>query len=138
MEHILSFSNINWLSVLVASLSAFAIGSLWYSPVLFSKAWQKEIKLTKDDIAGANMPLIFGTSFVLEFIAAIVLDLFIGPNGSLISGLKIAALVSIGFITTSIGTNYLYGQKSLKLFLIDAGYFVVFFLVMGMILGAWK
>ena len=39
--------------------------------------------------------------------------------------------------TESIGTNYLFARKSFRLFLIDSGYFVVFFVVMGAILGAW-
>ena len=137
MELTLTIQNINFLSVVVASLSAFAIGSLWYSPLLFSKPWQKEIGLTDEDIKSANMPLIFGASFVLEFIGALVLDLFIGPQGTIKTGILISLLVGFGFVATSIGTNYLFGRKSLKLFLIDAGYFLLFFLIMGIILGAW-
>ena len=137
MNILTTIGHVNWLSVLVAAVTAFAIGSLWYSPVLFSKIWQKEINLTNDDLKGANMPLIFGTSFVLEFIAAVVLDMFIGPEGTLASGITMGILVSLGWVATSIGTNYLFGRKSFKLFAIDAGYFVVFFTAMGAILGAW-
>jgi len=137
MDILSSLGHVNWLSVLVAAVGAFAIGSLWYSPVLFSKIWQKEINLPDDKLKSANMPLIFGVAFVLEFIAAVVLDMFIGPGGTLASGIKLGALVSIGWVATSIGTNYLFGQRSFKLFAIDAGYFVVFFIAMGAILGAW-
>ena len=61
-----AFNDINWLSVVVASASAFAIGSLWYSPLLLGNIWQKELKLSNDDIKNANMPMIFGLAFVLE------------------------------------------------------------------------
>lgn len=132
-----SFAEINWLSVVVATVAAFAIGGLWYSPVLFGKAWQKEIKVSDEEIKQSNTGLIFGLSFVLNFISAVILELFIGEQGNVAFGLTAGLLVSIGWIATSLGTNYLFARKSLKLFLIDAFYFIVYFAVMGVILGAW-
>ena len=82
------FSDINWLSVIVATISAFAIGSLWYSPVLFSKIWQKEVKLSDEDMKTASMPVIFGSTFVLQFIAAVVLDMYLTPYANLAAGIK--------------------------------------------------
>jgi hypothetical protein len=132
-----SFEEINWLSVMVATVAAFAIGGLWYSPVLFGKAWQRELRLSDDELKQANMGLIFGLSFVLNFISAILLEMFIGKDGTIAFGLIAGLLVSIGWIATSLGTNYLFARKSLRLFLIDAFYFIVYFAVMGVILGAW-
>lgn len=132
------FSNVNWLAVLVASLAAFAIGSVWYSPLLFSKAWQKELNLSDYDIKNSNMALIFGLAFILMFISALVLELFLPRESTALVGLVAGLLVSIGWIATALGVNYLFGRRSLKLYLIDAGYFVVFFAVMGLILGAWR
>jgi hypothetical protein len=132
-----ALSNINWLSVIVATIAAFILGSLWYSPVLFGKVWQKELGLSDEKIKNANMAVIFGTSFVLEFIAALVLEMFLGPDANVVTGIIAGALVGIAWIATAIGTNYLFARKSFRLFLIDSGYFVVFFIVMGGILGAW-
>jgi hypothetical protein len=57
------FSEINWLAVLVSGLAYFALGALWYSPVLFSKKW---IELGKIDINDPNakkgVGLMFGGS----------------------------------------------------------------------------
>ncbi len=138
MELSTLFSNIHWLAVLVASLAAFAIGSVWYSPLLFSKAWQKELKLSDFDIKNSNMIVIFGLTFVLMFISALILDLFLPRDSTALIGLIAGLLVSVGWIATALGVNYLFGRKSLKLYLIDAGYFVVVFAVMGLILGAWR
>ncbi len=132
-----SFAEINWLSVIVATIAAFAIGGLWYSPVLFSNPWQRENKLSDSEIKEANMGLIFGTSFVLNFISAIILELFIGKQADVITGLMAGLFVGIGWVATSLGTTYLFARKSLKLFFIDAGYFITYFAVMGIILGAW-
>ena len=38
-------SSLNWLHVLVATVAYFAIGAIWYSPVLFAKPWQKFVKV---------------------------------------------------------------------------------------------
>lgn len=132
-----SFAEINWLSVIVATVAAFAIGGLWYSPVLFGKVWQREINLNDEEIGKANMGMIFGLAFLLNFISAVILDMFIGKDGTVAFGLIAGLLVSIGWIATALGTNYLFARKSLRLFLIDACYFIVYFAVMGVILGAW-
>ena len=40
------------------------------------------------------------------------------------------------FVATSIGVNYLFARKSLKLFLIDGGYWTVVYTAMGAVFGA--
>lgn len=132
-----AFAEINYLSVIVATIAAFAIGGLWYSPVLFGAVWQKELKLSNEEIQNTNMPLIFGGAFILNFIAAIVLEMFIGKSATWDFGLIAGLLVGIAWIATALGTNYLFARKTFKLFMIDASYFIVYFAVMGVILGAW-
>jgi hypothetical protein len=133
----LSFAEINWLSVLVATVVSFAVGSVWYSKPFFGKTWQQELKLSNEEITSSNMVKIFGLAFVLSFISAMFMDMFIGENSTIWSGMHAGLLVSIVWISTALGVNYLFARKSFKLFLIDAGYFVVFFIIMGAILGAW-
>jgi hypothetical protein len=132
-----AFSQINWLAVIVATLAAFLVGSIWYSPILFSKIWQKEIKMSDEEMKHANMALIFGSAFILNLVAAIVLAMFLGRHAGLTMGLMASLMVAIAWIGTALGTNYLFTRKSLKLFFIDAGYYVVYYAVMGIILGIW-
>jgi hypothetical protein len=137
MNPIPVLAGIHWPSVLVASIASFAVGGLWYSPLLFGNAWAAEHQLTKKKIGQAGMAVIFGTTFILTLIGAVVLDLFIGRNGTLLTGLVTGLLIGVFFIAGSFGINYLFARKSMKLFLVDAWYFVVLYLVMGAILGAW-
>ena len=37
----MEMGTINWLAVLVAGISSFVVGGIWYSPGLFGKAWMK-------------------------------------------------------------------------------------------------
>ena len=51
--------SINYFAVLVAALSAFPIGGLWYS-LLFAKPWMKEIGFNEEEFSKSNMGKIFG------------------------------------------------------------------------------
>ncbi|MCF8305417.1 MAG: DUF1761 domain-containing protein [Ignavibacteriales bacterium] len=130
-------TNINFLAVIAAAVSAFIIGGLWYSPVLFAKSWQKEAGLSDADISNANMIKIFGTSFVLMLIITINMAYFFGDQVDVTMGIFYGALTGIGWVVPSIGVLYLFSRKSFKLFLIDAGYQAISYTVIGAILGAW-
>ncbi len=55
----------------LAALVPMLLGSLWYSPLLFGKAWQQEAGLTDEQLQGANMPLIMLLSYFFScFLAA--------------------------------------------------------------------
>ena len=132
-----SLASINWPAVVVATVVAFAIGGLWYSDTLFGKAWLEEVGLTEEDVNKANMVRTFSGAFLLEFFAVLAVAVLIGTDGSWLSGLSSGLLIGIFWITTAYGVTYLFEQRSMRLFLINAGYNVVLFAVVGTIIGAW-
>jgi hypothetical protein len=131
-----STMHVNWLAILVAALAAFGMGSIWYGP-LFAKAWMREAGVTLEKARSANIPKLFGMVFVLNLIAAGSLAMFIGPSGSWRFGLFAGFMTGLTFISTALGVIYLFESRSLRLWLINGGYQVVSFSVMGTILGAW-
>lgn len=131
------FAAINYPSVLVAALLAFALGALWYGPPLFGKAWQEAMGLSDEDLQGINPAKTYGTTFILSFISMLFLDIFMGEGATLATGVLHGAIIGVVFIATSIGTHYLFSQKSMKIFLIDSGYDVVRYALAGAVLGAW-
>ena len=130
--------DINWLAVLAATIVSFVIGSLWYSPLLFSKIWQREAKLSDEDIRSGNMPVIFGTTFVMAGVAAILFAAILGPEPELGHALLFGLIIGAGWIATSFATGYLFERRSITLWAINAGYNVVLFLAIGLIIGLWK
>lgn len=130
-----AMASINWLAVIVAALAGFALGGIWYGP-LFGKAWMHEVGMTEEKMRSANMLRIYGTVFLLNLIAAVSLAMFIGA-GDLNFGLFAGFMTGLTFVAMALGVTYLFERRSLKLWLINAGYQVVFFTVMGAILGAW-
>jgi hypothetical protein len=124
--------NISWIAVVAAALAGFLVGGLWYGP-LFGKAWQAEAGVTDEMAKAANMPKIFGTVFVLNLFAAFILGHVLATYGNppLASSMMISGGIGLGFVATAFGVNYLFAFKSLKLFLIDASYWVIIYTVMG-------
>jgi hypothetical protein len=68
---------INWTILLLASIIPMIMGFIWYNPKVFGTAWMKESGVTMDSAKGANMPLIFGLSFLFSFMVAMSLQLVV-------------------------------------------------------------
>lgn len=134
----MDMSQINYLAVVVAALSSFVIGGIWYSPILFAKSWMVENGFTEESLKGANQGMIFGGSFILALIMAFNLAAFLQGPPDLAWGVTAGALAGIGWVACSLGVTYLFERKSMKLFLINAGYHAITFMIMGGILGIWK
>jgi hypothetical protein len=124
----------NYLAVLVAAVSSFMLGGLWYSPALFGRAWNTENGGEKPPGHPAK---VFGVSFVFSLIAAACFAWWLGPAPALDKALCAGALAGAGLVATSFGINYQFAQRSARLWLIDGGYHTAQFLLFGLILGLW-
>jgi hypothetical protein len=131
-----AIAGLNWLAVFLAAAAAFAIGAVWYSRKVFGHAWMMEVGLTEEAIGRGNMSLIFGGTFVLQLLAATALAVFLGSGSDWLIGLQGGVLVAIGWIATAYGITYFFEQRSLRLYLINTGYYLVLFATMGTIIGA--
>lgn len=134
----MDLSQINYLAVLVASLSAFVVGFLWYSPVFLGKIWMKEAGLTQEKVSQSNMAKIFSLSFLLTLIICFNLAAFLGTDAGFLWGMIYGGLAGIGWVAASLGVLFLFEGRTLKLFLIDGGYQAITYMVAGAIIGAWQ
>ena len=130
-------AGVNWLAVIVATVVAFGLGALWYSKALFADAWMQEVGLTEEAINNANMGKVFGLTFLLQIISATGLSVFVGPSGNWLDGLLAGLAVGLVWVATAYGVTYLFEQRPLRLWLINAGYYVVWYSLTGLIIGAW-
>lgn len=133
-----AFQNLNWLAILVAAVSAFVLGGLWYSPLMFVKRWMKETGITPDPEKRNNMFKIFGVSFLLSFIASFFLAMFIGPDAGAGFGAVAGFMAGLGWVFTFMGIIYLFESRTLAHFLINGLYSVASLTVMGFIIGIWQ
>lgn len=135
----MDFSTINYFAVLAAALSTFLLGGLWYSPLLFGKAWMRANNFTDADVQTFSKARMFGWSFFLALIMALNLAMFLAaPDTNLTWGMAAGALAGLGWVAMSIAIIGLFENKSWKYIAINGGYVTVAFVIMGAIIGAWR
>jgi len=130
--------DVNYLAVALAALSAFVLGGLWYSPLLFSKAWVRLNGFNEEELKkNANMGMIFGGAFLCNLICAFVFAMFTrGGIPDIGDGASYGFATGLGIVGFSFGLNYLFERRPFALWLINAGYFTLQFTIFGVILAA--
>jgi hypothetical protein len=138
-------ASVNYLSVLVATVAAFMLGAIWYGT--FSKAWiaaqgktMESIKREQAEKVGqmsAFLPflIVFVSNFVMATMLYGIMK-HVGPF-TVRAGMISAAFCWLGFVLTTIATNYTFQGRKPMLTVIDAGYWLAALLVSGAILGAF-
>src|SRR5262245_35435771 len=130
---------INWLAVLVAAISTFLVGGLWYSPALFGRIWQRANGFTEEQVGGFNKARAFGGSFVLALIMSMNLAMFLAdPKTTLVWGIAAGLLAGAGWVATGLAMTALFENRSWSYIFINSGYYIVSFALMGAILGGWR
>ena len=122
-------------AVLVAGITAFVLGGIWYAPPVFGSAWQREAGLTDQQLKERNPAAVFGVSFLLSLVAAAVFAMFLGPKPALGFALGAGFAAGLFWVAASFGINYLFEKKSFKLFAINGGYHTLQFALYGLVLG---
>lgn len=86
----------NFLAVLVAALASFALGALWYSPLLFTKQWMKAHGLTQPKLKAMQTQAAktYGITFASQLLLAYTLAVLIGMLHveTLVTGIKLGIL----------------------------------------------
>lgn len=119
--------------------SAFVVGWLWYGP-LFGKLWMKLNGFTPEmlrDGKGLSMPLIMIINYIATVLAAFAIAMFIGSAADMHFGIFAGFMIALFWIGTSRLNDVLYERQPFKLYLINLGYNLVIYIIMGAVLGAW-
>jgi hypothetical protein len=133
--------SINELAVIVTALLAIALGSIWYSPLVFGTHWQRATGLMKDAFTLTTRQLI--TALVSAFIANVLVLTIIAYAIALseefgISRLYLALGLTV-FIGASLGSMVVWERRSWVYFAIHAGYAatVIFFGILIIAYWPW-
>jgi hypothetical protein len=130
---------INHAAVAVCALSSLIIGGIWYSPLMFYKAWIKETGLTNEQLKKSKRIKIFSVTIVLAILMSYNLAFFLGDSKTdWLWGLKAGFLAGFGWAGFSMTIIALFELRSFKYILINGGYITVWFTLIGFILGVWR
>lgn len=141
-------NSINWLAILVAAISAFVVGGIWYSPIMFSKAWMKDNKLSEETVKAGNKAKIFGWAFVMTLIAAANLGMFLADSPAECTGNcahktdftwgATAGFLAGIWVFCFVAIHGLFEFRSWRLIFINGGYALAALTLMGFIIGIWR
>lgn len=137
---VVDFVNI-W-AVLVSAVVAFAIGALWYSPLMFADVWKKLIGLSKKDVEAEkkrgyafHYTVGFISQVGLAFTIAVVM-VFVNPS-TVWTGLAVGLLLWLGMIASSFVDAVLWEKREWKHYFINTLYRLVTFLVISLLITVW-
>lgn len=129
------------LVVLAVSVIGFALGALWYSPLLFVKAWLEEMKITPEiaNAAGHGKSRMAG-AFACTVVSTLTLAILVAANhtSSPLKGAELGLLVGAGLVAARHAVNALFEMRSLRVYLIVAGHDVALCVILGAILAVWR
>jgi hypothetical protein len=135
LEHaIASLQHLNWLAVVVAALAGYFPGALWYSKIGFLRPWARELGIDIDNPpAGKHVGAKVAIGLIPAFAAATVMGLLLHHPVPIHRGISLAFALAGGIISTSFAVQYLYENRSVKFWLINSGYHLLQFLIMGLV-----
>jgi hypothetical protein len=130
----------NYLAIAVAAVACFLFEAGWYS--LFLKAWLDGIGRSMSWLMNCGMSpsLQYGTALVSAAVIAATISCvtqLTGPQ-TLLRGIRVAVLLWFGLVLTTWATEYIFEVRSLKIFAINTGFWLLGMILMGAIVGAWK
>ena len=133
---------INWVSVIIAALIPMLVGFIWYHKSLFGKAWMESLGMSEEQAKKANMPVMFGVSFIMS----LLLSMFVlnnvdgqgqeGQYDSFKHGMAHGFLIGLMVAMPIMITNGLFERRKWKNMLINVGYWLITLMLMGGVLDA--
>lgn len=133
------------LPIIVAALIPTIVGFLYYHPKAIGGHWMQALGKSEEELQeGFNMVQTIIISLVLSFLLAFAIDGLtegVHKDGSFHTfqhGALHGALLAIFIIVPVLITNGMYERRSWKLMLINCGYWIITFALMGGLTDAWN
>jgi len=127
-------------AVWIASIVFFVLGAIWYS--VMAAPWMAAIGKTMDELTreqGASpLPYIVGFAAILVMCYTLAWLMHRLQAATLAAGLRLGAIIAIGFIAATLALNYGFEARSVTLWLINSVYVTVGLALAGAIIGGWK
>jgi hypothetical protein len=131
---------VNWLAVILATLSTMVVGSIWYSKNVLGNTWIKLAKLDPKKMKQSGIkPILvtvvvsFLTAYILAHVSFLSNQFF--KDSFLQDSLTTAFWMWLGFTAARIITHDSFEGRPKKLTLLTISHELITFMVMGLIIG---
>jgi Protein of unknown function (DUF1761) len=138
-----TLSDLNLLAVVVGAIAYFAVGALWYSPLVFGDMWMAAGGLTQEQTGEGPRVAIYAVPLIGSLLSAIALGMLAQATGTdtLGEGLVLGVVAAVGFafaISLVTATFESTKPKPMVWGAVNAGYHIVGIVVAAAIIGAWQ
>lgn len=116
-------THVDWLAVIAGTAVSFLLGSLWYSPKLFGKAWAEGVGVELGSASGVPV-----AAMVAQLAATFLLAWVIGVTAAQ-NALATAILIVVTLALFLVASG-LFAKKSRAAIAIEAGFIVAMAVVM--------
>ena len=129
--------------IIVGAVAYFAIGAVWFSPVLFGRAWQRSIGWDPN----RTPPQMQATTYVIPLVAFVVMGIAMGlvadatGTDTFGEGLILGLVVGIGFALMHTAVDATFDPNKPQPWawlVINGGYHALGLLILGVLLAVWQ
>lgn len=138
----LDLGQLNWLAVVVGALVYFGLGALWYSPMVFGRAWQRSIGWDESRTPPQQSAMTYVVPVVAYLVMAIAVGLLAAATGTdeLVEGIVLGLVLGIGlslahtFVDASFDPNK---PEPWTWFAINGTYHALGLVIVAVIIAIW-
>jgi len=138
----LDFGSINWLAAIVGTVIYFALGAVWYSPMLFARPWMAAIGWDEDRPQPGTNPVTYVVPAILYLVAAVAMAILAAATGTdtLSEGVVLGLITGLGFALPMVGVEATFDPnkpKPLTWFGITVAYHLIGFVILAVVIAIW-
>ena len=137
----LDLGSLNYLAIIVGVVINQILGATWYRA--WAKPWMADVGLTMEDMEAMKGTPMQWLPYVIAIVSALVFTFVLAlliqglEANNAVEGLLLGLLVAVGAVVTAYATTYSFESRSLRLFLINTGYPIISYAIIGLLLAAW-
>lgn len=133
---------LNWLAVIAGAIIYFAIGALWYSPVLLGTTWQRSIGWDADRTPPQMSPASYAVPLVAFLVMAIATAMIAKATGSqgFGDGLMLGVVIGVGYAVAHTLVDATFDPMKPQpwtWFVINASYHALGLIVVAVLVSVW-
>jgi hypothetical protein len=134
--------SLSCLHVFVVAAAGFLLGWLWYSPLMFNKAWVIEMQNSSQALANlkGRMGPATAVAFFFTLLSTFGLAVLINEHhtASALRGAEFGAFVGAIVVGSRMLSSSVWENRSARLLRINLGHEIVLFALQGALLGCWR
>jgi len=135
--------DVNWLAIVVGAVIYFALGALWYSPMLLGRPWQRSIGWDPNQTPPQMNPASYVIPLLAFLVTAVATAMLAVATGTdeLGEGIVLGLVMGIGLATARTVVDATFDPnlpQPATWFAITAGYHTLGVLIVGVLVAIWR